>query len=463
MPRRRQPRQQGGGGDGLNWGAALSAVGDAFGAYAQRKRDEEDEMRKATAAETVAKATEERRFKNELRIKAYNDPKIAARLLAAGQGIQGAPLPSEADMLAPAQKSIAGAKTLAELPTQESVFGARQAEGAFGWPIDPNSPQAAGNASLSGITQLMAQRKAQEAALLAEDRASNTIEIPFFDPLDQTMKKKWIAKRDIEGLGGVAQGPTPRVAGEMDVTKARFGEQSPEMGQLKISAGNMLEQGLRTQKLRTAAGQASATAGGSFDALHTPGRMDVAVDLEARLAVARAKSATTHQTPTEMERRAAGNMVPLIHADTTLREFEGRGVGLRGGIQMVVANPALMNTVGKRFSADDLSYVQAANEWTNLAGYVISGVQVRADERGNFMAAMVTNTKDPKLVKEQKQQARISFLQALQLAAGRSQADAGVALGQAIKAGKIPVSVLQSLSLSDDVRTGIEAGLKGLQ
>ena len=368
-----------------------------------------------------------------------SDPGLASSLMRGGTselaGIDISPFAE--DSFAPELKQITEAGSLADLPSPQAQIMQRIAR------------RGAPMRSLDEVRQMIEANQAQDARLRS---VMDPTKVESVDP-DSGLKQTEFVSSDPEQLTGrtFSTEATPQQAG-LNAGNQKLAElQTPGLTEGQIAEGNQLEAGLRGGKALTAGAVGRASGYGS-----RAGNIGASFDNLDKLRQVEAVTNPAISNPTGGERLAAGQLQPLINAHAMLRKLEDAGGGLTAGATTVVGNPMMSNNpVTKRFYApEELEYAQAGVEWSNIAGKIISGVAVREDEKTSFYGAMIPNKNDPPQLKLQKQNARESFVQVAQAAAGRSKPEAGQMLGRAVKSGNLDIAILKSLQLDPEVNAG---------
>lgn len=304
--------------------------------------------------------------------------------------------------------------------------------------------------------------KEKQDALIAEDRATNLVERKSFDPNSLTHFSAMVPRRDAASQGGLQQEPTPEQAGQIQLQTALAGPLSREYSVAEANAKNMVEVLTREERAQSAADISAATAGGQFDAIHDPGRMDTEVEFQRRLAEARHQATGGGTQTTEGERRAAMNLVPLLNSHSKALALE-KGDTLRGGegarISPMMINaassPAFDWATSWMFSENERNYMQAAIDYANTYGYIRSGVTVRSDEFPRYLSNLFALSQDTPAIVQQKQQARDVFNASMQISMGRSKFEGGAALGQAIKMGIINPEIINTITMDPEFQRGV--------
>lgn len=249
------------------------------------------------------------------------------------------------------------------------------------------------------------------------------------------------------GRGFVPTAPTPAQKGANDVIEYITGKGSPNYTKAQVQSANELESGTRPEKVLSERALAEAHAQGT--AAGTP------------------KATQT----TDAERKASVMLPGFILANAEANELEKQGVSLTTMSRRVQQSPLLQgaNSLMKVFDAvagshlavtpAEEKYARAVTDFSNTFGYLRSGVAVREDEFDRFVSTFFAmSPNDPAL--EHKQAARQAFLEAAQIATGRSGYDAGLAIGNQVKAGMLTKDEVSFLK-DPDILRGISDALSG--
>ncbi len=143
------------------------------------------------------------------------------------------------------------------------------------------------------------------------------------------------------------------------------------------------------------------------------------------------------------ERKAAENFAPLVKAHADLMALEAEGTRIAPGAEGSTESPTLNALVPPK----QQQYLQAGRNFSSIVGQIKSGATINKDEMSRFVSTFLGKSGDDAQTLKNKQMSREIFIGALQAGVGRSGEDAGRILGEQIKAGRIPMSVLPTLQM----------------
>lgn len=377
--------------------------------------------------------------------------------------------PSNQEISSRIGAGIEGAKNPTELPSGiQGITDMLRASGGDVSPTLRQTPMEGGPNTLPStqfapgqrpeIEQLDKLRQTREDQLVKHGPVT---QMPFYSEKDNRMHNQFVPQSQAPAYGALPQGPTPEQAGANTLAEKQAGELSPAMTQAQADAKNMLSRLTRPSLQADAQAQSFGSTFGQQSAWHQDPFTEQRIEEARRIAEAQNRA---NPMGTEGERNAAAAVLPLITADAKMREFEQAGTYIRPGAMTSITSPIIGAVAGAMnyFSPEDQQYATAALDYVNNIGKIMSGVQVRPDERDSFLAVMAVGPQDKTYEqKEQKRQARAAFNASAQSKLGRSADEAGRALGMAIAGGIIPQAILPTLEFTDDVfRTSMEAVLR---
>lgn len=297
-----------------------------------------------------------------------------------------------------------------------------------------------------------------------EQLGDETIAIPRMS--DEGVAETFYASpRELRGQS-FAQERTGAQEGQRTADRLTEGELSPEvteaMGAQQARVGEMT---LPTDVQRAGqVGYAQANAQYRAQLANSP----------ALLEYERAR-AMASQMPTEGEQRTAANLPVMAVAHETAKEYEARGVGI-GTFALTVLQSPMADAVNSalkkmsvvsglnQFSVSDNEklYTAAAIDFTNVIGFMRSGVTVREDEFDRFIMNFFATASDGPVERAAKQQRREILLNALQATVGASGEEYGQRLGMLVEADVIPEEAQEAFQFTntpdgDAIRRGFYA------
>lgn len=260
--------------------------------------------------------------------------------------------------------------------------------------------------------------------------------------------------------------PTERSGGQEGQRKFeefQAGEGSPAYALVKADAENRLEQLTRGEKVRTATDLARGQAQAASDVRLSP--ETIAGEAERARAIKEAETAGG-AGGTQSERMAAASTTPMIAAAARAIDFEQKGAAIDPISLTKASSPTgawvlgmaeNVPLVGGMFKVGDQSagYAQAAVDFTNLIGKILSGVTVRPDERGAYLSTYFALTNDSTATRQQKFQARQVLVAAATASVGRSKREVGNILGRALAQGSLPMDTLKIMEFDPEINEGI--------
>lgn len=167
---------------------------------------------------------------------------------------------------------------------------------------------------------------------------------------------------------------------------------------------------------------------------------------------------------TEGERAAAAQLPEMLNSHQIMSDLEGKGIGLKGGIDMFMNNPLMANTIAGTFmdySPEHKKYAQASQAFTSFTILNLSGKQASQQESDRIKSFVTANEGDPPEIKAQKQNTRNILISSAQIAAGGARFEAGMKIGQALKNGTLDQKTFSALSLDPEVQRGVAAAFNG--
>lgn len=329
--------------------------------------------------------------------------------------------------------STSGASTLNDLATEEDLPALFESAGV---------PEAQ--------RPLFSRARQARLAALGNEANKATTGVDFVDPTDPTgtAQRAYLPTRELVGQT-FQTAPSATQAGTAKLATAQAGELNPLYAVAEARHKNEMERLTRSEQVRTAQAVAEARKRGDLAFVAQE------EDRERRLAAARSQGTTT-----EAERRAAGQLSPLIQAEMHALEAENSKVRLPPDVELLVSSPLYKSTLGSRLSPGQQQYLQAATDWTNAIAYIRSGTTVRADEFPRYLMTYFSVGDESATLVKQKQDSRNTLQAALSIGAGRSGEEAGRAVAQGIMEGRIPEDTLVMFNFTPDVMQGIKRNLK---
>lgn len=387
-------------------------------------------------------------------------------------------------------QAIGSADTPEAVPSLQDILGRARLEGVEVGP-STNFPADLDPAMLSLPSEVQPfQERAQIRRRSLQSKPSERIDVTlptgatatrFVSPYDVPSEglttgltfEQQGAGEGMKQSAALGTGPSPEVLGERAGVQAGAAERSQaETGLTPEERGSRAAQEEATKLTRLApvqarvanivdaltresrAATAGAIAGATKRAGLAPDIITGEVAREGQMADVRAG----HTPATAAERTAASNLVPLIQShDTALTMESQEGGSVR--LQPFAYSASNSPTFNRFVSEPQKQYIQAAKEYINILGKIMSGVTVREDERDNFLSSMFAYAGDSDEVVAQKQAARETFIASAQIAAGRSAGDGARALAKAINEGVIDPRILTTLQMDPDFEQALVGAL----
>ncbi len=444
------------------WSRALAGLGEglaqagAYGLQQSRQNEAQDRIDARQHANQLdimgrTSANEQAQFERQLLEKIATDPTLDPQTIESLLNVTGVKVkPGMLDAISPPRrrlaatigKDITSAKTPEDVPSPEAIASAGTlqrdklpADWSAGMMQAENDPlQNFGAATRDIGEQASVKRRSllqrPTEKVMGKDLNTGADTVQMFSP-------EQLAN------GPVQIGPTASQAGTL-AGQGKVAEQTTVLGNDALTAltgqtqgriAAMVDAMTRGGKAATAA----AVTGATKRAELAPDIVAGEVDKANRLAEGKDNASTTERTAAEM-------ITPLIGAHAKLLDLETKGTrmmpGADAGSKSSILNAALPD--------DQQQYMQAGRDFVSTIGQIKSGVAVPETEVSRFLATYLGNTGDGPTVMKQKQTAREIFIASMQATVGRSGEDAGRILGEQINAGRIPMSVLPSLQISNE-------------
>lgn len=454
-------------------GQALSSGGDLIGLYI-RDMMERDRMREQArlqqqnalynkGLETVAGRVPKSAEAGDVLTNALGLPpgvmpsqhERSSGVVAGFQGKTGGQLPAGQSAL-DALLTEAGVNldpTYGEMPQQKAPPGVLPSR-SFG-PVKPPEQQFAE----SGLADARQQARKYEP----------TTDLDYYSMATHTKERQKVPQSEAASYGALIQEPPPEERGRNTLIEAQTGELHPAMALAKSQFENAMRDATGPSVQKFEAGKAGAIEYAQTDANLNPKFVDIRVDEANRKARGGAEAQRDFGQPNQSELTASGVTQILTGEHAQSINLEAGGTRLVTGAQTAAQSPfasqAFEMIPGMQLTEDQKAYANSALNFAAQVGKIMSGVQVRPDERDIFTGTLFALPSDSHQIIELKQRRRAAFIAAGAMMTGRGGHAAGVAIASAIKNGTLPPEMfvgsnpMVDTSGAPEVMQGIMEGL----
>lgn len=312
--------------------------------------------------------------------------------------------------------------------------------------------------------QQFAERGLAEARGQAEQFAPTTMR-SFYSDKENRMMQQGVKQGDPLMTEALPQGPTPTQQGLNELTTAQSGKMSPAWARSQAELENSIALLTRDADRLDAA----AAALGQQQGYMNPAMVDARVDEHLRKQLAEVEAGGAGSRPTASELSAAALSSTLAKDHVQALEMEAAGVRLVPGAQVASTSPlgGMFVAPLMRVNDQEKRYATTALSFTANVGKVMSGVQVRPDERDIFIGVMFSMPNDTNAIIEEKRARRTAFIAAGAVMSGRGGYVAGQSFAQQVKSGAfgdpatVGIPFINSLDLSGnpEFQRGLEEEL----